>query len=382
MPRDAHLFDSELYYQEFLRYHKMAEIQHHECNLGTTPHADGRVKDPLMQNVHLYDVVARKYAGFTQIILDMWYGDTPVHPYAGQMHEVRLPIAQSFTGALARWGLAEWLYVFILHRVTGSGINYAKKPSGYSNTILPHLHNCDRLEDLTRKVGEVLSTAAPAYTSVGYQFPRFPNKESPLGRYKRGGDRFMAEYAPRLARDMAKYLARGQPKKLRELGEWMFEWNRENGLAAYRFQYAAVVSDVADFYPHLVDTASMFFYGSNAVECISYMTGGKRGEKYLDAVMERAMDDTGNVPYNLEDVACDFIRWVENYIKPGHDYDHLCRDSIWNTCRIPDHPYGRQKPMIDLGLIDSFNMLTEHPSDDRILMENGWTVEHYKRHAV
>lgn len=379
MPKDSHLFDPELYFGEFLRYHKMAEVQQRECNLGPLAHGEGSIQDPLMQNVHLYDVVARKYAGFTQILLDLWYGDTPVHPYAGRMHEVRKPIAWSFTGAIARWGLAEWLYVFILHRVTGSGINYAKKPSGYNNTILPLLHNCDDLGDLVKKVGEVLSGPTPAYTSVGYQFPRFPPKETPAGRYKRGGDRFLVEFAPSLAQDMAAYLTQGQPKRLRELGGWMFEWNREHGLHAYKFQYAAVVSDVADFYPDLVDRRSMFFYGTNAVECISYMTGGKRSERHLDAVMERAMDATGNVPYNLEDVACDFIRWVENYVKPGADYDHLCRDSVWNTSQIQDHPFGRQRPMLKLGLVDSFNTLRHHPSDDQILADAGWTVEHYKR---
>lgn len=367
------MIDPDHYFEEFIRYHEMAELQMIECNLGTIPHLEGSIKDPLMQHVELYDVTERKFAGFTQIVLDLWYGNTDEHPYWKKLHDVRKPIAQSFTGAHDYWGLEEWLYVFILHRVTGSGINYAKKPSGYNNTILPQLSNTHGLDELVKKATEVLSTPTPAYTSVGYQFPRFPPKNG----YKRGGDRFLAEFAPRLAKDLATWLEMHDKPTLRETGEFMFQWNKANGLSAYKFQYAAVVSDIADFYPDLVDITSPFFYGSNAVECISYMTGGKRSIKALDTVMERAADLTGNVPYNLEDVACDFIRYVENYVKPGHDYDHVDRDAVWNTSSIDKHPFGRQKKMLELGLVKSFNDLTEHPSDDAILRMAGMSPEQY-----
>lgn len=367
------MIDPDHYFEEFIRYHGMAELQMRECNLGTTPHMEGSIKDPLMQHVELYDVTARKYAGFTQILLDLWYGDSVEHPYSAKLHDVRKPIAKSFNGVHTEWGLEEWLYIFILHRVTGSGINYAKKPSGYNNTILPMLYVADDLGELADRAKDVLSTPVPAYTSVGYQFPRFPPKES----YKRGGDRFMFEYAPRLARDLATWLEMHDKPALRETGEFMFQWNKANDLSAYKFQYAAVVSDIADFYPDLVDRTSPFFYGSNAVECISYMTGGKKSIKALDTVMERAMEITGNVPYNLEDVACDFIRYVENYVKPGHDYDHVCRDTVWNTSSIEWHPFGRQKKFLEFGLIDTYNDLKEHPSDDYVLKTMGMTPESY-----
>jgi hypothetical protein len=46
-------------------------------------------------------------------------------------------------------------------------------------------------------------------------------------------------------------------------------------------------------------------------------------EIFLDSVMLKIYEDTGSFPYNAEDVACDSIRWIENYVRPGHDYDHL-----------------------------------------------------------
>lgn len=355
------------YYDEFLRYYEMARTQQAECNLGTVAHEAGTVKDDLMRHVHLYDVVNRKYAGFTQIILDLWYGYTGNHPYWQKLHAVRKPICEAASLRSRTWMLEDWLYVFIAHRVTGSGINYAKKPSGYNNTILPQLVSCKTIEDMV----DVIQNRAGGsiYTSVGYQFPAFPK---PPAGYRLGGDYFLCEYTQRLARDLADWLSEGDTKPLRSVGNWMFEWNKRNGLRAYKFQYSAVVADIADFFPNLVEPASHFFYGANAEECISYLArpiGKGKNIDFLDAVMEQIFDDTGARPYDAEDVCCDFIRWLENYVRPGHDYDHVDRDKIWNSSRIIDHPYGRQKAMLDMGLVKSFNDLTVHPSDDYVIRD-------------
>lgn len=364
------------YYEEFLRYFEMAKTQQAECNLGSIKHAHGSVSDDLMRHVELYDVVERKYAGFTQILLDMWFGDTPAHPYHGRLHAVRAPIATDAT-LREHYSIEEWLYVFIVHRITGSAINYAKKPSGYHNTVLPELNLCSSIPEMIEAIRKRAASDRPMYTSVGYQFPAFP--KAPEG-YKRGGDYFLCEMAPDLARRLGDFLVDGGKKTLREIGEFMFAWNREKGLRAYKFQYAAVIADIADFFPGLVDTFSPFYYGSNAAECISYLAKPtKRGDRtvFLDAVMDRIALDTGARHYDAEDVACDFIRYIENYIRPGADYSHLCRDSVWNSSSIIDHPFGRQKAMLDLGLIKSFNDLDVHPSDDYVLSRAGVAPDDY-----
>lgn len=364
----------EAYIEDFLRYFHLAKIQQVESNLGLTPHSEGSVQDELMRAVTLYDVVERKYAGFTQILLDLWYGDTPQHPYArhiaaqdGPAARVRKPIAARFGPAHTRaWGLSEWLYVFLIHRVTGSGINYAKQPSGYHNTILPMLDPSLDQIGLVDQVEAILQTNAPAYTSVGYQFPAFPKK---TGNFRRGGDRYLVEFAPKLTADLATWLTAGRHKTLREIGDFMAEWNRTHGLRVYHFQHAAFIADVADFFPDLVDSWSHFYYGKNAVECSSYLLSSRPNVASMDALMDGLSTATGAKPYNLEDVMCDYIRWVEHYVKPGHAYDHLCRDSLWGTTSIAAHPYGRQKPMLEMGLIDSFNLLKHHPSDDFVLRQ-------------
>jgi len=373
------------YYDEFLRYFSIASDQQVKSNLGSIPHIESNVNDDLMHHVELYDVVERKYAGFSQIVNDVFYGWSEDHPYwekmqHGNISKQRKQVANDWTGKHSDFGLPEWLYVFLLHRITGSAINYGTKPSGYHNTLLFYLHEAKTIEEM---VGMVNRHNLSFYTSIGYQFPSFP-KVPPGKHYKRGGDYYLSEFAPRLVREMAEWLESGEKRDLREMGQWMFDWNARNGLRAYKFQYAAFIADIADWYPQYVNRDSMFYYGTNAVECISYLakpTKKMNKEAFLDEVMMKIYEDTCSFPYNAEDVACDFIRWVENYIRPGNDYDHLDLDAVWSSCKIHDHPFGRQRAMLHLGLIETFNGIKGHPSDDTIISRHGISPEEYRRMA-
>lgn len=370
------------YYHEFIKYYKLAKKQQEECNLGLIPHEESSIDDDLMKNVHLFDVVERKYAGFSQIVNDVFYGWTKDHPYfvrmqAGLATKQREEVSKKWTGKQKVFGLYEWIYLFLLHRLTGSAINYSQKPSGYYNTLLFHLYECDTVFQMTEMVK---SHDKSFYTSIGYQFPSFPK---PVEGYKRGGDYFLCEFVPELSRELVKFLITGDKKTLREVGDFMFAWNKEKGLRAFKFQYAAFIADIADWFPEFVHRESPFYYGTNAIECLNYLAIKPKRVKmdqtaFLDSIMMKVYEDTGGLPYNMEDVACDFIRWVENYCKVGADYNHLDLDKVWNSCAIKDHPYGRQKPMLELGLLNSFNELSSHPSDDKIISEAGLTVEMYK----
>jgi hypothetical protein len=385
------------YYDEFKYYFKLAKDQQDKSNLGHIPHKDSQLNDPLMETIELYDVVERKFAGFSQIVNDAFYGWSEDHPYwsrmdAGLYTKQRKEVATKWTNKRDTFGLPEWLYVFILHRVCGSAINYGTKPSGYHNTLLFDLWQSDTIEEMCDQVRFANKTF---YTSIGYQFPAFPKPPKPKVEaaplfgiegdyvYKRGGDYFLCEFAPRLARDLATFLETSNKKlDLREIGDWMFDWNKTNNLRVYRFQYAAIIADIADWFPEFVNTESMFYYGTNAVECIGYLADtpngkGKKSEEFLDGVMKLIYEETGSVPYNAEDVACDFIRWIENYVRPGADYADVNMDTLWNSSSIKDHPYGRQKAMLDLGLVETFNGIKNHPSDDTILRQAGMTVEQY-----
>ena len=365
------------YYEEFKRYYKLAEDQQAKTNLGWQDY-EGSTTDDLMNNIQLFDVVERKLAGFSQIVNDAFYGKSKDHPYydkiqAGHSDNKRTYMINKWDDCKNKYGLREWLYVFLVHRITGSAINYGTIPSGYHNTILFDLYQCDTIEEMVKMIQHYRKTF---YTSIGYQFPKFPK---PPEGYKRGGDWYLAEYAPRLINEMTSWLESGGKRDFREMGDWMFKWNEDNGLCRYKFQYAAFLADIADWFPQYVNRESYFYYGTNAVECISYLIEGKKkNTETLDKVMDMIYEDLGSVPYNAEDVCCDFIRWVENYIRPGTHYDHVDRDAVWSSCIINDHPRGRQKAMLDLGLVESFNTLKYHPSDLKVLEINNLSIGEYQ----
>jgi len=369
------------YYPEFLRYYALAKTQQDECNLGLIPHSQSSIPDDLMKHVELYDVVERKYAGFSQIINDIFYGWTEDHPYWQRMQAKlasgpREEIAPKWNGKRTQLKTEDWFYLFLVHRLSGSAINYAKKPSGYHNSILFHLHECENIEQM---VEVIKNYKLPYYTSVGYQIAAFPK---PQGEYKRGGDYFLCEWVPQLARDVVTFLETGKPKKnFREIGDFMFAWNKERGFRVFKFQYAAFIADIADWFPEYVNKESPFYYGTNAIECLNYLAHKIKGvpqEALLDMITKKIYEDTGAYPYNSEDVTCDFIRYVENYVKPGKDYQHLDYDNLWNSCGIKDHPYGRQKAMIDLKLVPTFKNITDHPSDDKVIKAVNITPQQYK----
>jgi len=64
------MIETTEYYDEFLRYYKVAEVQQEECNLGSLCYTKSSVDDDLMKHVHLFDVVERKYAGFINVGAD------------------------------------------------------------------------------------------------------------------------------------------------------------------------------------------------------------------------------------------------------------------------------------------------------------------------
>jgi len=365
-----HKLQTTKYYDEFLRYAKMSKWQHENCNLGTVAYSKTPFDDDLIKNVFLYDVCERKYAGFTQLLLDIYY-DVDTHPYKDKMPKWRFDLTESFDTTF--WSLQEWLFVFFVHRLTGSGINYASHKSGYYNSVVLHFIECDSIEDMVKVIENF---DGPKFTSKGYQIAPFPK---PIEGFKLGGDWFMCRILPELVKLLAKFLQEGK-KDFREIMDFLIKFNKSKKFRVFHFQYAAVLADIADFFPEYINRESHFFYGKNAIECLKYLAEKPKAMKqidFLDALTDKIKDDTGALPYNSEDIACDFIRWVENYIDPKGDYSNLCLDSTWNSCNIEDHPFGRQKKMLDLGLVNTFNG-QGHPSDDKILKENFMTVEQYK----
>ena len=86
----------------------------------------------MLELTEYYDEFIRYYAGFSQIINDCFYGWNDSHPYwekmkSGLYSDQRGRICNLWKDKSNSFSLPEWLYIFILHRVTGSAINYATR---------------------------------------------------------------------------------------------------------------------------------------------------------------------------------------------------------------------------------------------------------------
>jgi len=340
------------YFYDFLDYYNKAKHIQEECNLGGLPYI-GSCGDDLMENVRIYDTVERKHAGFQNMIQDLWFGGrAPKYYKWPPKHQKR---NDSYNHQHDKWDKREWLWIFMFHRITGSGASF-ESDHGYRNTVVPILAQLDSVEEMTAWVKH--NTLLPMFTSIGNQIPMFPSK--PLWEqlnqsghdYKTPGKLWICECMWELVDDVWKFiysiLNTGRRAEIREIVDYMCEWNRARGIKRFHFQFTATAADLADYYPGLVDPNSHMYYGKNAKESMDLMAekiGRYKKALFYDYVMEEAAVATGGAPMDLEDVMCDYIRYVENYIPDNKQktYAHLDRSKIWNSSSIADHPKGRQK---------------------------------------
>jgi hypothetical protein len=335
---------TNIYFDDFILYYDKAKRVQKDCNLGGKSYL-GSCGDDLIENVTIYDTVERKHAGFQNFLQDLWFGTSAPKYY--KLSEEKKEKNKFYDNLHERLGRREWLYIFLTHRITGSGASF-ESDHGYRNSILHKL-----VEDNIHHVGHMLTAIrfheSVMYTSIGNQIPAFPKPK--LG-YSTGGKLYFGQYSIPIVDSIWKFIDKvndaGRKVNIRELVDFMCEWNRSNGIKRFHFQYTAVAADLADYYPNLVDETSHMYYGKNAKEAMDLFAekvGKVSKAEYYDLVMESAKSKTGGHPKDLEDVMCDYIRYVENYVPDNKQktYSHIDRKKIWNNSLIVDHPKGRQK---------------------------------------
>jgi hypothetical protein len=334
------------YYQDFLNYYQKAKVLQNQCNLGGKPYV-GAVGDDLMEQVHIYDTVERRYAGFSNMLQDLWLAeDNPKFKKQSHFHQ---GLTMSFSGLREKWTLTTWIYVFLVHRLTGSGASF-ERDHGYRNTIIPQIARFDNVSDMA---DYIKIHHGPMFTSIGNQIPAFPK---PRGEYKTGGKLYLCEYAPKLAAELVAYISWANTKighkvSIRDLVDFMCAFNKRHGINAFHFVFTATAADLADYCPDLVDEGSHMYYGKNAKEAMDLFAtkvGKLTKDQFYDEVMEMAKADVQGFPKDIEDVMCDYIRYVENYIPDNREqtYAHLDRTKVWNNSAIVGHPKGRQKRLV------------------------------------
>lgn len=266
--------------------------------------------DYLMDNIKVYDVTDRRYAGINDMLQDLWFADHRVHnrKCIVRKDEDR---CRSYRGLHSHWGPREWLYIFLFHRITGSAASYVED-HGYRNTLLPHLALCKGIPEMHRVIRDYPKAF---FTSIGCQIPGFP--KLPLGSpYKKQSELYLIHHLPQLVDGLLLWLP-GKKKTHREVIQFCNDYNKTNGFNQFWFQYSLFACDVSDYYPDWVEEDSHVHYGTNSVKSLKLM--GKKSE--WDGIVEmliRDMPELSLKPKGIENALCDYYKYINAWIPKGY----------------------------------------------------------------
>ena len=298
-------------------YYPRAKWLQNNCNWGhqsyTSERANEVVNDPLMQNIEIYDCYTRNAAGFSNVLQDLWCKhNTPKwHHQETHRHGTIMKYDTSY------WDLATWIWVFLAHRVTGSGASF-QDDHGYRNSAVQYFGNFNSVQEMIDLMKTMKANKKPLFTSIGNQPPLVQNKSN-LD--------YLSQEGVRLAQRLSTWLQEAS-RSHKEVVDYCNEFNKEHEQKRFNFQFAALSMDLSDYYPNLVDPESHTYLGNNAKRCLKLMFKGYREDEAMNLIQSRM----GGLHKDNEDVLCDFVRFGQQYDpwKRGQFYNNSGWESGWD----------------------------------------------------
>ncbi|MDD2775537.1 MAG: hypothetical protein PHU06_06250 [Gallionella sp.] len=292
-------------------------------NIGT-PGYEGPCGDQLQDNIPIYDTVRRRYAGFSNVLEQLFYGnDAP--KYQRNLDRGLVSTAMPWTGTKE-----EWLYVCLCHRITGSGASF-EADHGWRNSLITDMSLLKTVPKMA-EFWRMVSPKTPCFTSIGNQIPPFQKQTDP--RFKNSGCEYLATVAPKLVKQTVSFLKKaGKPLPIQQVVHEVLKIHTELGQRRFVFVLTAWVMDIAEYCPHWVDPNSDVFHGSNAQRCIRVLFEGVKGQTGFDAATRLFADATETWPMDVEDVECDSVRWLTNYV-PKKGFDHIHKHKLYNSASL------------------------------------------------
>jgi hypothetical protein len=324
------------FFQDFLHYYsKAADLE--DSNVRNVK---VNVNDPLMDNITIYDTVHRRQAGFSKALED-------IHGVRQRKDLVR------YADFSKRIDPKAFQFLHLFHRFTGSGASFQPTllPDGSRNPKEHGYHN-NHVEELASLIvlrgehgiacaREYISTCVkPMVTSVGNQPPSLKNRNP--SKYRLAQQYYFDNFAEQFVDDYMTFLINreyetNQPTGIKEAVDFCCAWHKERGFKQWHFVMTAFVMDTAEYYPELVDPKSHCYYGANCIRSFNLMfekekTDKERGNDYFEKCMTEVCKAVQGRPYDVEDVCCDFIRYLVEYVPKG--YDHLTREQRLNNSTL------------------------------------------------
>lgn len=319
------------FFTDFVDYYEKASILE-RGNL--KPDLNLKVGDPLMDNVTIYDTVHRRQAGFSKALED-------IHGVRQRKDLVRYGDYSKKLTSL------QFHFLHLFHRFTGSGASFQPtilpngernpKEHGYHNN---HVEALAKLVEIDKMREYIVQNKAPMVTSVGNQPPSLKNPDPSKYRLAQqfyfdcAAEEFVTDYLTFL---MNKEYETNQPTGIKEAVDFSCGWHKSRGFKQWHFVLTAFVMDTAEYYPELVDPTSHCYYGANCVRSFDLMFIKEKGDPrskadFQELCMTELCKAVGGRPYDVEDVCCDYIRYVKEHIPKG--YDHLTQEQRLNNSTL------------------------------------------------
>lgn len=319
------------FFTDFVSYYEKAHLLE-KRNLD--PKLSLLVNDPLMDNITIYDTVHRRQAGFSKALED-------IHGVRQRKDLIRYGDYSKKLSSL------QFHFIHLFHRFTGSGASFQPtflpdgsrnpKEHGYHNN---HVEALASLNELRFMKDYIVHNKSPMVTSVGNQPPSLKNGDP--SKYRLAQQYYFDNFAEQFVTDYLTFLMNkeyetNQPTGIKEAVDFSCEWHKSKGFKQWHFVLTAFVMDTAEYYPELVDPTSHCYYGANCVRSFDLMFTKEKGDPrskadFQELCMTELCKAVGGRPYDVEDVCCDYIRYVNEHVPKG--YDHLTQEQRLNNSTL------------------------------------------------
>ena len=295
---------------EFKHYYEVArKMQHIKFEGNAKGFTKNDVGDDLAWNVPIYDVVNRRYAAFSSFPEALWHKHADPKGNGQYFKANTIPRDVNF---------ASLCYLF---RLCGSGINYIPaKETPWGSHGFGNFWLVDTIrKGYYRRDSWIDHLPDKRFCDVkGYMLPLIKGGIRPFI-----ADGFAYKLVDEIWTEINSH-AKTDKYEIYEIVNLGNKILKDNGYQRQNFVLCAFAMDLAEYFPSLVDSSSRVIVGSNAAKCLRLIFPTRRGVGRDLGVTNEALQElcaeTGHQSknYDMEDVACDFIRYIENYQSPDH----------------------------------------------------------------
>lgn len=289
---------------EFKQYYSKAKMNQERLYEGI-PWTKEDINCDLIWHVPIYDVVNRRFAAFSSLLEAVIKGEED--PKENGKHFLLA------NNSILDHDFIKLCYLF---RLCGSGINYIPKTKNtLFNDDLPFgTHGFGNFWIVNQLYEGKLSSQEWLESIPESKFCDVKGYLLPM--IKGGLYSFIKNKSEEFLQYLIDFVYSNDKKGIKDVVDYGNNWLKDRGFKRQNFVLTAFAMDMAEYFPDLVDQNSDVYVGSNAKKCLKLILPSKKN----DYALRHLCEITGfkSKPYDMEDVACDFIRYINNFQSDHH----------------------------------------------------------------